>query len=283
MYRKISKVLIMATVTVFLMVTASFTYAGDMPNGKPFQFLRSVDEEIQLQIDAMQKQINDLMIDVNSLTERVSMNEKFIGDLRADNIVIKDRLNELAALAEAQGKQIDMNSTDIQALMQQLKANNAKIRTLQEQVEDINVALKSKQDILDGKCPDGYFLRAIDPDGSIVCGRDELGSTGLMQYIRVRSGIVGHKYIECVEEFCIPVIGCICTVERTVYPGILLTASCPSGTTVTGGGFDFWANRDVKLYISKPYGSTGWSVEANNYSDYDHAFTAYAVCVDLVP
>lgn len=283
MYRYISNILIIAAVTLFSFATAPFAYAGDMPNGKPFQFLRSVDEEIQLQIDAMQKQINALMVDVNSLAERVLVNEKFIGDLRADNVAIKDRLNELAALAAAQGKMIDVNSADIQYLLQQIKINNAKIGMLQEQVADINTALKSKQDILDGKCPDGYFLQAIAPDGSIQCGRDQLGSTGLMQYIRTHSGIVGHKYVECVEEVCIPVIGCICLVERTVYPGVMLHASCPSGTIVTGGGFDYWANRDVKVYISRPDGSTGWNVEANNYSDYDHAFTAYAVCADLVP
>lgn len=57
---------------------------------------------------------------------------------------------------------------------------------------------------------------------------------------------------------------------------VSLSAPCPAGKTVLGGGFTM---RDLQIFVSKPDGTgTAWRVDAQNSSGFNVNLTTYAVC-----
>lgn len=278
MYKNI-KLSVLIIPLVILLTFPAIVTAGSQPNGKPFQALRATDAYLQNQIDLMQDQINEIIDDASSLEARVAANEQFIADLIAEDEAIRDRLAELADLIDDNANKLDQHSAEIAELRTALATNNAKITYLEGQVVDINTTLQTKQDILNGQCPIGYYLRDIDPDGAITCGMDMMGSDGLTKTIVSHYSTVAAQYDECTESW--PLIGCVAW--TTHYPAYSKYNYCPSGYTLTGGGFDYNHNgRDIALDISKPSGSA-WYVVINNYGTVSHAVSSYAVCVKVTP
>lgn len=252
--------------------------AGGQPNGKPFQALRMTDAQLQTQIDQMQVTIDGLLVDLTSLDARITVNEQFIAELQAQNAGILARLAELQGLIDGNTQKLAEHSAEIATLQQDLAVNTAKIAYLEGQIADLNVTLQTKQDILNGTCPAGYFLRGIEPDGGILCGLDTTGSNGLQQTIVSHTGTVGGKYDQCVEDF----LG-ICLAWQTIFPGYAYTNYCPAGYVLTGGGVDFNHNgHNVDNDVNKPVGN-GWYVKLNNYGDVELAVSSYAVCVKVEP
>jgi len=183
-------------------------------------------------IDTLQAQIDALYVSVNSLEERVTLTEQNIASLQTQ--------------AESLQQQIIANDGDINALQNQLKATNAMIYKLREQLIKLNKVVAMKQNIVTGTCPDGQYLSSINPDGSVVCAADA-GANGLNKKVVYKS--VTLKECFCVFN-CSP---CPTSPSATAY------ATCPAGTTLSGGGFTVgpWTE------VSANYASgNSWAVHA---------------------
>lgn len=261
-----------------LFVLAAGVQAKDYPNGKPFLAIQEQFQSIDLELELMQNQINQLIGDLASLEERVAANENYIAELQTENQQIKDHLAALQAQADANGEQIDINSSEIQNILAALSINNAKIEYLENQIVNINNTLATKQDILDGKCAEGYYLREIAPDGGIVCGKDEMGSDGISRVTVTHTGIMEGSWDECTSD----ILG-ICIEWTTHYPAYSRTNYCSNDYIVTGGGFNVNHNGfDVAIDITAPQ-ANGWRILLNNYSEVDLPVTSYANCIRLHP
>lgn len=60
------------------------------------------------------------------------------------------------------------------------------------------------------------------------------------------------------------------------------TVACPSGSIVTGGGWDLYANNNLKVYHSSKSGNA-WRLTINNPSGDLLPVSAYAICLSGVP
>jgi hypothetical protein len=71
------------------------------------------------------------------------------------------------------------------------------------------------------------------------------------------------------------------TVTATASPfvGVAqpVTATCPAGTTLTGGGFDAGTAPGTAVGVSRPDGSNGWTAQLTGGPAGD-VMTVYAVC-----
>lgn len=61
------------------------------------------------------------------------------------------------------------------------------------------------------------------------------------------------------------------------------TATCPSGTVLTGGGFVLSDANQLAMPASRPDGSNGWRVRAVSLNSVVHSVTAYALCATVIP
>ncbi len=57
--------------------------------------------------------------------------------------------------------------------------------------------------------------------------------------------------------------------------------NCPSGSVVTGGGWDFGSNADLSVYLSTTTGNS-WQINVNNPTANTLPVTAYAICLSGV-
>lgn len=62
----------------------------------------------------------------------------------------------------------------------------------------------------------------------------------------------------------------------------VLTVNCDAGDDVTGGGLEL-STTELDPQISKPDGTTGWTVGVCNTAASARDLTVYALCADLTP
>lgn len=185
-------------------------------------------------IDELQAQIDALYVSVNSLEERVTLTEQNIANLQAQ--------------ADSLQQQILANDGDINALENQLKTTNAMIYKLQEQLKQLNKVVAMKQNIVTGTCPDGQYLSSINSDGSVVCAADA-GANGLKK-------TVVYKSVTLKECFCL----FHCDDPCSTQPSGTYYATCPAGTTLSGGGFTVGPWTDVSANYAS---GRSWAVHAS--------------------
>ncbi|MGF1768174.1 hypothetical protein L4D06_12470 [Enterovibrio makurazakiensis] len=197
---------------------------GSTPNGKPFQHI--------------QGQVADLQSQIDSLVGRVD-------SLEGHAVAVDDAIATLQL--ETQDLQAQINSTngDVSDLQSEVDQNGILIAALEAQQTQLAQQLDMKQNVIDGLCPDGTAIKAVNNDGSVVCSD---ASGGLDDLDRVIAYSSNYYYAN---------------------------ATCPSGFTLTGGGFSIGYYNQLRN--SYPSGNT-WHVYAN-YNYYYSNVYAYAVCV----
>jgi len=192
---------------------------------------------------------------VSSLEERVTIAEQ--------------NISELQQKAADLQQQILSNDGDITALKAELADTNVKIYQLQMDLKQLENVVATKQDIIQGKCPDGEYLSQINPDGSIVCEADA-GATGIHRF-----SVFKGEYLQgCI---CIPGLPCNCTTR----PSGTISATCPSGSTAISGSYT--ADLSVNVTASELRGNS-WSVDAGLWPLFylSGGYVAvHAVCLSL--
>ena len=217
--------------------SAKSSVPGDTPNGRPFRFLRGEIGSLQTQIDTLTGRVDTLTGRVESLEQRVTANENAIALLEAD--------------IENLQSQIDTNTGDIASLQQQIDDNRTLIAILQTQINQIVVALALKQNIITGTCPEGSSVRIVNPDGSVVCEVDDVGATNVFR----------------VQVFQVAVVPALA--------GGQASANCPTGFTVTGGGY---VAPFINVTVNWAVGN-GWTVSGINTASVPTVLIVVAECI----
>jgi hypothetical protein len=187
----------------------------------------------------LQNQINGLIatasqqgVDILALQNQLTTTNEQISALLAQSGDHSSEIEALKLTAASLQNQIEINASGITGLQEQLNETKEILTGLQGQLTNFQNALQAKQDILDGKCPDGMALKEIRADGAIVCGM--LGANGL-EFHQVSQRL----WLDAWEA-------------NTQY--------CPQGFFATGGGFWEVAGHGDHVHVNRPYGSNGWQV-----------------------
>jgi chaperonin cofactor prefoldin len=183
--------------------------------------------------------------------------------------VAEQNIAELEQKAEDLQQQILSNSGNIESLETELANTNSMIYILQEDLKQLKKVVDLKQDIIEGKCPNGEYVSQIKTDGSLVCSPDA-GATGLRRYT-----VYKDEYLKgC---FCWPGQSCACSTR----PSGTISATCPAGSTAIGGGHT--ADLSVNVTASELRGNS-WSVDAGLWPlfYYSGGYVAvHATCIGL--
>lgn len=285
-------------------------------NGKPFQALQQqitnletyINEEftaVWLRIDELQSAIDDANSSssarddaqdaiisllggaLSALEARVTDNEDAIVALEAKDQVLEGLIDALDARANnlqnqiiAQGDRIDLLVLRDQALQQLIDAltmrgetleglmtiANADIDTLQSEVNTLKsrissaeTAIASKQNRIYESCPSGYSIWRINSSGSVDCAKNSGGFTSFT--VTTDSELANAN-----------------AVSAFTYTSV--TATCPSGSKRTGGGF-YLHNDLMFIHDSRPTGNNSWIVVVRGSWPVSSPYRSYIVCLTL--
>jgi hypothetical protein len=267
-------------------------YGGGSPKGKPFVELLGQIVEVQGEVNDLTEQVSLLRGDVDSIEELVADNQAIIAQLQVEDDALQAQIDMLgtdivatqseisrldAEDAELLGL-IETNSGDIEALQAQIDSNEAMITQLKldvlglESLEEriatneamidileselliLQAELQEKQDRIDGFCPGGEAITAIDPDGSITCD-DFAQTTSTTRFHRISA-----------------------TVAVGRGKGAHAVVGCPSDSLMVAGGGVISTRVGNALTISTAFSTNAWQVYGVSESGFSTGLTARVLC-----
>ena len=158
---------------------------------------------------------------------------------------------------------------------------NLRADEFQQEVEQIAELQAFKQNLVNGICPDGSAVKSVQEDGSFVC-EDVAGSSGIRKFNVYRSAYLAAAYYTSTWVSC--GFFSSCKHWYWVYPSVTVTATCPTGSFLTGGygsipsGTDSHQNRATES-VNHPANS--WIAAARNRETYGKYVYSTAICVSF--
>lgn len=203
-------------------------------------------EALQAQDIFLEQLITALEQNLADLESRVAANEEDIAAIIQADIVTQQLIGAIEANITNLELLINNNAGDITDL-------NTLLVELDTQLTALIATVATKQDRIAGVCATGSSIREINSDGTVVCEQDDVGSGSLTSLGSALS---------------IQVPG------RSIFSTGSLTrsATCPSGYTVTGGGYDIYTGPNTEprlvLVLSSQRSSNSWQVSVINDNFY---------------
>ncbi len=292
---------------------------GSTPNGKPFVEIQGQIVEVQGTLMSLQEQIDAIVGNATSLEERLTLSENAILELQAENAALLAQINELTALALANGvdiaaMQVEIETlrgqiTDLQALagdhsadilalegriadlQSQIAANAAGLFTLQADVAanfDLIDGLQDQIDQINVTLAEKQdILDLACPVGWSLRVIDpdgiacEFDNSGIAGIARSIASVTGT--VPGSYTYCTERILGVCVWWQTDYYEETVTAHCQSGYSIVGGGW-FASSRDLQVTMDRvgsagSIGDEAWSVTARNPTSNDEELVVRAVCI----
>lgn len=310
--RRVTLVVVAASLCSSLAIAASSSNKGANPNGKPFielagqivevqndvstlqqnydlinQRISALETNLQGQIDAINGEIANLHTADAAMQSSLTA---AIADIQASGIQIDSMLMQLgsvnqqlvtleastgdntAAIADLNTQkdaiegQIAANADGIISAMTAITENAQLIDMLQA---DVTALENSKQNDVDMTCPTNQFVRTVNDDGSVLCG--QANSVGVISYYLVRGTVIDLDNTQTSTYVCdFYWYGACLSGHYEYYTTIgsrWVHLSCPSGFTVSAGGYSLGGNPDntIKVEGSYPhYEGTKWIFNFQN-------------------
>jgi hypothetical protein len=140
--------------------------------------------------------------------------------------------------------------------LRQNTVKNAKaIALLESEIENINTLLDTKQDIIDGQCPDNqYVYKITNSPAGLVC-RADIGANGLA-VLTVKTSY-----------------------EIAAKAAAIFSSQCPTGSVVSGGSYDASPALTVS---SAGIVENGYEVNVANTSDALQTLNITATCLAVL-
>jgi len=130
---------------------------------------------------------------------------------------------------------------------------------LEQQITDAQNAIADKQNLIWESCPSGYAISQINSDGSVEC---ELASGGFTSFSVSSSYAPGNAG------------------DATAFVFTSVTATCPSGSKRTGGGFAV-GNDLTFVGSSCPDGSNSWFTSVRGTWPVTTEYRSYINCISF--
>ncbi len=205
----------------------------------------------------LQGQIDKLVGDADTIEDRLdgleSATAKLEQDVKALYIGLEGVMEDYVfPNAEAIGD----NAEAILKLQDAIDGNSLLIEAMGNEIEWINEELAIKQNIIEGTCPPGQALVAVNTDenDAVMICEAVSGSGGLQQTVIAKTASIGRYQVDSI------------------------LATCPVGTVATGGGFK--VGQEMSIYASRPQ-NNGWLVHVKNTSRYPRLIGVEVVCLKL--
>ena len=217
-------------------------------------------------INTLLQDLSNVNTDIVTLSNSVGDNELAIANLEAQQGAI---LADIAAL-----------DANIVTAITGIGDNLLLIEMLEFDIADLEA---NKQNDIDGTCPVGTSVTTVRDDGSLACA--VTNSAGIVISQRIFGPFLDMDNFTIVTFHCHPVIGFFCipevhqNLQRISKESFL---NCPSGFTVTGGGYSLNGNANLLVTASFPFDADTWFVSfvnTNNGNTFGFNARGRAQCV----
>ena len=268
-------------------VGTAFAASGGSPNGKPFVEINGQIAEVQGQIATLEQRMDNLLARVvlnesrldgidagivllqeerdelylllSELESGITTVEAIIIDLETENTNLQSELDEYGDTTGQLALEIEANAMSISTLTAFIDdglsglellifQNQSAINELREVQDSLVGQLEMKQNLLNGTCPEGLTFVGFE-DGALVCD-EETDSTAPLTIIRRevirevahQGGAYAYDFYRYLER----------KVAGVWKVGYIMQVSCPSGSSVVGGGPGQYPDYFIEVRSSQP-------------------------------
>lgn len=251
-------------------------------NDLAIQALEAENVTLNAQITEVMETAAANSTDIAAAMDQIDILSGDLDVLSADVVSNADQIQTIQDQIATLQDFIVANATGLMSLTSRVNLNYSQINHLRNQISSLRAELARKQDTLDGSCPSGYALRAIAADGAISCEKDDtvagLKRVGVSKYVYIPGKVRHTNTYRCGTTYYGAPRYCTSYYYTTTTKTV--SATCPAGTVMSGGGFDRMTSA-VEILSSTGAGET-WTVSARNNSTSGHYVWAQAECIAVI-